>query len=134
DILHSEAQVRLHLHNHLEPAGYIIPCAARLGMLATMDFEVVRIALNQPGVLLTPLAINISADALCSTNFREQVIAALQAEPDKARRLWLDFSEPCALRHPAEFRSLSHALLILGCQVGLEHVGPEFTRIAGLED
>lgn len=134
EILHFEAPVRLQLDSQLQPAGYFVPWAARLGILPTIDFEVVKIALHQLRFLRTPLAVNISADALCDARFREQVIISLRAEPDKARDLWLEFSESCALRHTAEFRSFSHVLRTLGCRVGLEHVGPEFTRIAELQD
>jgi diguanylate cyclase (GGDEF)-like protein len=134
DILHFEAPVRLQLDDHLQPAGYFVPWASRLGMMPTIDIEVVKTALHQLSFLQTPLAINVSADALCDARFREQVITLLTGEKDKARDLWLEFSESCALRHPAEFRSFSHILRELGCRVGLEHVGPEFTHISELQD
>lgn len=134
DILHFEAPVRLQLDNSLQPAGYFVPWAARLGMMPTIDIEVIKTALHQLSFLSTPLAVNISADALCSAQFREQAIHVLQSEPKKARDLWLEFPESCALRHTAEFRSFSHALRQLGCHVGLEHVGHEFTRIKELQD
>jgi EAL domain-containing protein (putative c-di-GMP-specific phosphodiesterase class I) len=102
-------------------------------MMPIIDFDVIKTALNQLSFLQTPLAVNVSADALCSARFRDQVTHLLQAEPDKARDLWLDFPESCALRHTAEFRSFSHTLRELGCRVGLEHVGPEFTRINELQ-
>lgn len=133
DILHFEVPVRLQLDNSLQPAGYFVPWAARLGMMPIIDFDVIKIALDQLTFLQTPLAVNVSADALCSAGFRDQVIRLLQAEPDKARDLWLDFPESCALRHTAEFRSFSHTLRELGCRVGLEHAGSEFTRINELQ-
>jgi len=134
EILHFEAPVRMQLDHQLQPAGYFVPWAARLGMLPAIDLEVVKIALHQLSFVQTPLAVNISADALCDAHFREQVIICLRAEPNKTRDLWLEFSESCALRHTAEFRSFSHVLRTLGCRVGLEHVGPEFMRITELQD
>lgn len=134
NILHFEAPVRLQFDDRLQPAGYFVPWASRLGMMPIIDLEVVKTALHQLSFLQAPLAINVSADALCNAGFREQVITLLTAEKNKAPNLWLEFSESCALRHPAEFRSFSHILRELGCRVGLEHVGPEFTRISELQD
>ncbi len=48
--------------------------------------------------------------------------------------MWLDFAETCALRHAAEFRTFNAPLRALGCKVGLEHVGAEFSRIRELQD
>lgn len=133
EILHMEAPVRLQLDGEFQPAGYFVPWATRLGLMPEVDLQVIKIALNQLNTSPVPLAINVSADALCNAHFREQVIQLLKAEPSKAHELWLDFSESCALRHAAEFRSFSHQLRALGCRVGLEHVGPEFTRITELQ-
>src|SRR5690606_13537367 len=108
EILHFEAPLRLQFDDGLQNAGYVVPWASRLGMMPMIDLEVVKLALDQLRFLSTALAINVSCDALCNAQFRTQVIALLQREPDQARDLWLEFPEACVLRHPAEFRSFSH--------------------------
>jgi EAL domain-containing protein (putative c-di-GMP-specific phosphodiesterase class I)/GGDEF domain-containing protein len=134
DILHFEAPVRLQLDGQLQPAGYFVHWAARLGLIPRIDLEVVKTALRQLAHLKLPLAINISADSLCNADFRAQVIALLTSASDEAKDLWLDFPESCALRHMAEFRAFSAQLRSFGCRVGLEHVGLELTHIRELQD
>lgn len=134
NILHLEAPVRLRLDEKLQSAGYFVPWASRLGMMPQIDFEVIETALAQVSAHALPLAVNVSADALCDAGFRDRVIKLLGFNSDKIPNIWLEFSESCAVRHAAEFRSFSHSLRELGCRVGLEHVGPEFTRITELQD
>jgi len=133
DILHIESPVRLLLDDDWQPAGYFMPWAARLGIMPAIDLEVIKSALasiqNE-----SPIAINISAESLCSADFREQALALLKLSLNKTNRLWLEFPESCALRHMAELRSFTNVLRTLGCHVGLEHVGLEFTKIRELQD
>lgn len=133
DLLHHEAAVRLELDNELKPAGYFIPWAVRLGLMPDIDLAVVQLALTQLRQTPGPLAINISAAALCHANFREQVIALLQNESLHAQHLWLEFPEICMLRHLEELRAFSTRLRALGCRIGLEHVGLEFTQFGNLQ-
>lgn len=130
--LHNEAPVRLLLDDDWQPAGYFMPWAARLGMMPAIDLEVIKNALNNNSD--SAIAINISADSLCNADFREQAIALLNQSIQHAQNLWLEFPESCALRHMAELRSFTSALRTLGCRVGLEHVGLEFTKIRELQD
>jgi len=134
DLLHYEAAVRLELEGELKPAGYFIPWAVRLGLMPDVDLAVVKLALIQLSRAPGPLAINISAAALCSVNFREQIIALLTNQPQSAKHLWLEFSEICVLRHLEELRAFSARLRSMGCRVGLEHVGLEFTQFGSLQD
>ncbi|HWV13783.1 MAG TPA: EAL domain-containing protein [Cellvibrio sp.] len=134
DILHYEAPVRLQLHNELQPAGYFMPWAARLGIMHLIDLQVINIALQTLKTSRTPIAINISADALCNAQFREQALAVIARHVPQANHLWIEFPESCALRHLAELRNFALDLRNLGCHVGLEHVGLEFTKIRELQD
>lgn len=134
DLLHYETAVRLELDGELRPAGYFIPWAVRLGLMPEVDLAVVKLALIQLGRAPGPLAINISAAALCSVNFREQIVALLSDQPQSAKHLWLEFTEVCVLRHLEELRAFSARLRSLGCRVGLEHVGLEFTQFGNLQD
>jgi len=134
ELLHYEAAVRLELDDELKPAGYFMPWAARLGLMPDVDLAVLKLALIQLKRTPGPLAINISAAALCSTIFREQAVALLQGEAQTAQHLWLEFPEICVLRHLEELRAFTARLRRLGCRVGLEHVGLEFTRFGNLQD
>jgi diguanylate cyclase (GGDEF)-like protein len=133
DLLHNETAVRLELDGELKPAGYFMPWAVRLGLMPDVDLAVLKLALTQLGRAPGPLAINISAAALCSANFREQVLALLLNESQQAKHLWIEFPEICMLRHLEELRAFSTRLRSLGCRVGLEHVGLEFTQFGNLQ-
>ncbi|MDR7090927.1 MULTISPECIES: bifunctional diguanylate cyclase/phosphodiesterase [Cellvibrio] len=133
DLLHNETAVRLELDGELKPAGYFMPWAVRLGLMPDVDLAVLKLALTQLGRSPGPLAINISAAALCSANFREQVLALLLNESQQAKHLWIEFPEICMLRHLEELRAFSTRLRSLGCRVGLEHVGLEFTQFGNLQ-
>ena len=133
EVLHFEAPVRLLLDDDWQPAGYFMPWAARLGIMPAIDLEVIRAALEMLDKDKA-VAINISADSLCNANFREQALSLLNQSLAKANNLWLEFPESCALRHMAELRSFTNSLRAIGCHIGLEHVGLEFTKIRELQD
>ncbi|QEY14504.1 EAL domain-containing protein [Cellvibrio sp. KY-GH-1] len=133
-LLHLETAVRLKLDNEYRPAGYFMPWAVRLGVMASIDIAVLSLAIKHMKNLQQDLAINISALALCDAHFREQAIALLEAHPQEAKRLWLEFPEICVLRHLEELRAFIIRLRSLGCKVGLEHVGLEFTQFGNLQD
>lgn len=134
ELLHHEAAVRLELDNELKSAGYFIPWAVRLGLMPDVDLAVLKLALTQLKRTPAPLAINLSAATLCNTGFREQIITLLQSDLQSAQYLWLEFPEVCVLRHLEELRTFAARLRSLGCRVGLEHVGLEFTQFGSLQD
>ncbi len=133
-LLHLETAARLKLDNEYRPAGYFMPWAVRLGIMADIDIAVLTLAIKQMKNLQHDLAINISALALCNAHFREQAIALLEEHPQEAKKLWLEFPEICVLRHLEELRAFIIRLRALGCKVGLEHVGLEFTQFGNLQD
>ncbi len=133
EILHYEAPVRLLLDDDWQPAGYFMPWAARLGIMPAIDLEVIKAALATLEKS-SAIAINISADSLCNATFREQALSLLNHSLPKTSGLWLEFPESCALRHMAELRSFTNSLRAIGCHIGLEHVGLEFTKIRELQD
>lgn len=134
ELLHYEAPARLQLDEQLQPAGYFMPWASRLGMMQAIDLQVINTALQTLKSSRSSIAINISAEALCNATFREQALALLGKHLPQAHHLWLEFPESCALRHLAELRNFALDLRNLGCRVGLEHVGLEFTKIRELQD
>lgn len=134
ELLHYEAPVRLYLDQQWQPAGYFMPWAARLGILPLIDLKVIKTALAQLKNNDRCMAINISADALCNANFREQALVLIEQSAVEAQRLSVEFPESCALRHMAELRQFAITLSKAGCRIGLEHVGLEFTKIRELQD
>ncbi|MCK8515470.1 EAL domain-containing protein [Methylonatrum kenyense] len=133
--LHRECLARLHLDNRLQPAGYFIPWAARLGLLARVDRDVVNVALARLQTPTAgPLAINLSPQTLEDPAFCLELARRLNAAPSLASRLLVEIPEHAALRHLESFRSLCLSLRVAGCQIGMEHVGPDFHRIADLHD
>jgi diguanylate cyclase (GGDEF)-like protein len=134
ELIHLESPVRMRVGDEEKPAGYFIPWASRLNLLAAIDLAVVKLALNHLEKSLVPLAIHISSDVLCNTRFREQLILLLSQAKNSTKDLWIEFSEVSIIRHPNEFRSMVKELRELGCKVGLEHAGLEFTRFEQLQD
>jgi len=134
ELIHLESPVRMRSGDEEKSAGYFIPWASRLNLLATIDLAVVKLALKNLMQSSTPLAVNISSDLLCNSRFREQLFVCLSQAKDSTKNLWIEFSEVSILRYPNEFRSMVKELRTLGCKVGLEHAGLEFTRFEQLQD
>lgn len=134
DLVHLDAPLRLEFEDGLKPASLFMPWASRLGLLPQIDLAVVKHALSQLQKTPQPLAINVSADALCNAGFREKTLQLLQKYEEQAKNLWIDFPETCALRHMEELKAFCGQLRALGCQPGLEHVGLEFTQFEQLQD
>lgn len=134
ELVHDETAVRLQLDNEQKPAGYFIPWAVRLGIMSNIDLAVLRMALTQLANMAQPMAINVSAAALCSASFREQALELIAAHPGRTSQLWLEFPETCVVRHAEELRIFTTQLRQLGCSVGLEHVGLEFTQFDKLQE
>ncbi len=135
-LLHQQAPVRLKFDGDWWPAGVFLPWAARLGMLSRIDALVVETACarlaRDPGV--PAQAINVSAESLRSTDFRDALLRILHAHPAVAPRLWVEVQESSALKYPVEFRALCLALRPLGCKLGLKNAGQRFSRFTALHD
>lgn len=133
-LLHFETPVRLRIGDDWLAANSVLPWAARLGFMPRLDVKVVEKALKEIAVQGKPLGVNISPEALCDPGFRTILVQKLHKAPKLANSLWLEVSEGGAVRHVAEFRKLVAALKPLGTKVGIEHVGPQFSRIGDLHD
>ncbi len=133
ELLHWESPVRLFLEQQWQSAGYFVGWAKRLGALPNIDWLVINQALKNIQQSGEPYAVNVSESSLCDADFRTKVRTLLQQCPSICHQLWLEFPESCAIRHLPQLKSFSAELRQLGCKVGLEHVGLEFTRIRELE-
>lgn len=132
-LIHWERPVRLFIDGIWQNAGFFVGWARRLGVLAEIDWQVVRFAINDIREHERDSAVNISESALCDLEFRTRVLDLLKYHPVEAARLWLEFPETCAVRQMPQLKQFSTQLRELGCKVGLEHVGLEFTQIRELE-
>lgn len=136
-LMHRECPLRLMFDEHGEwqPAGRFLPVAERLRLTPQLDLAAVALGLDEleakPG--LTGLAINLSASSLALSTFRDDLFKLLKRRPG-AKRLWLEVSESGALAHFDAFRALCKELRDVGCQLGLEHFGRQFSEIGRFHD
>lgn len=133
-VLHLEAPARLRLGGEWLPAGRFVAWAGRLGLLPALDALVVDAALARISRERVPLGINLSPESVRDATFLQGLVLRLKRQPELATLLWLEVPEFGAFRHLAAFRAFCLALKPLGCHLGLEHVGPCFSRIGELHD
>jgi diguanylate cyclase (GGDEF)-like protein len=135
---HRECPLRLMFDERGEwlPAGQFLPIAERLKLTPALDLAAVTLGLqelkSQPE--LTGLAINLSASSVEDAEFRQKLLALLNAQKSTAARLWLEVAENGALKHLDMFRELCRGLKSVGCRIGLEHFGHQFSQIGLLHD
>ncbi|WP_301102169.1 EAL domain-containing protein [Propionivibrio sp.] len=135
---HRECPLRLMFDEQGEwlLAGQFLPIAERLRLTPALDLVAVTLGLHelqsQPD--LPGLAINLSASSVSDGAFRKKLLALLAAHRTHAARLWLEVPENGALKHLPVFRELCHALKAVGCRVGLEHFGHQFSQIGLLHE
>ena len=135
---HRECPLRLMFDEQSEwlPAGRFLPIAERLKLTPELDLAAVSLGLqelkNNPQ--LPGLAINLSASSVDDAQFQGRLLGLLDAQPELAKRLWLEVAEAGALKHLAQFRGLCQALKARGCRAGLEHFGHQFSQIGLLHD
>ena len=132
-IIHYERPVRLNIDGSWQSAGYFVGWARRLGLLAHIDEQVLSTALADIQAKHLPYAINFSESSLCDAHFRSRALELLGQTQEFNAHLWVEFPESCAIRQMPQLKQFSRALRDLGCKVGLEHVGLEFTRIEELQ-
>ena len=136
-LLHRECPLRLMFDEDGEwqPAGRFLPVAERLKLTPQLDLAAVALGLRElddkPG--LAGLAINLSASSIQSTAFRDELKHLLRRHSGTPR-LWLEVSEAGALAHFDAFRALCMELKDVGCQMGIEHFGRQFSEVGKLHD
>ena len=135
---HRECPLRLMFDEKGEwlPAGQFLPIAERLKLTPALDLAAVALGLQelkaQPN--LAGLAINLSASSVEDADFRKKLLSLLNTQKGTASRLWLEVAENGALKHLPMFRELCHGLKSVGCRIGLEHFGHQFSQIGLLHD
>ncbi|MFW3616495.1 EAL domain-containing protein [Billgrantia antri] len=132
--IHHEVPSRLRLKGEWRPAGVFLPWVSRLAMTPTLDLAVVSAAIADVESSDKAVAINLSAESLNDGHFVGELLSRVSAHHGIADRLWFELPQSVAMQQPQALKTLCHALLGLGCRVGLEHVGTQFGRIEGLQD
>lgn len=136
-LLHRECPLRLMFDEggEWQPAGRFLPVAERMRLTPQLDLAAVALGLEEleakPG--LPGLAINLSASSLALPAFRDDLYQLLVNRPGTTR-LWLEVAESGALLHLDAFRVLCAQVRGLGCKLGLEHFGRQFSEIGRLHD
>lgn len=136
-LLHRECPLRLMFDEHGEwqPAGKFLPVAERLKMTPQLDLAAIALGLDELEAtpLLPGLAINLSASSIQLPEFRNDLQRLLRNRSGTVR-LWLEVSESGALAHFEAFKALCLDLRGLGCQLGIEHFGRQFSEIGRLHE
>ena len=136
-LLHRECPLRLMFDEggEWQPAGRFLPVAERLKLTPQLDLAAVALGLAdlaaQPE--LRGLAINLSASSIQHPEFRLELYHLLK-QNQASNRLWLEVSEAGALNHFEAFCDLCLTLKDVGCLMGIEHFGRQFSEIGRLHD
>lgn len=135
-LLHLECPLRLQASEGGEwlAAGSFMPIASRLAMTAELDLAAVRLALERIAAGAAAVAVNLSGESIIDPSFRQRLQAQIAARKEIAPRLWLEISEVGAFQHFADFQAICNTLRPLGCRLGIEHFGRQFSEIGRLND
>jgi predicted signal transduction protein with EAL and GGDEF domain len=136
-LIHRECPLRLMFDENGEwqPAGRFLPQAERLRLTPQLDLAAVALGLDELEAkpALAGLAINLSASSLGLPEFRASLTQLLKQRAGTPR-LWLEVAESGVLMHFDSFRALCLELRDLGCKLGVEHFGRQFSEIGRLHD
>lgn len=133
-LLHLECPLRLQAAEDGEwlAAGSFMPMASRLSMTTELDLAAARLALERIAAGAPAVAVNLSGESIRDAAFRARLYAQIASRKDLAPRLWLEVSEIGAFQHFDEFHAFCDALRPLGCRLGIEHFGRQFSEIGRL--
>ncbi|MBS1144804.1 MAG: diguanylate cyclase/phosphodiesterase [Proteobacteria bacterium] len=133
-LLHFECPLRLQATEDGEwlTAGSFMPMASRLSMTTELDLAATRLALERISAGAPAVAVNLSGESILDASFRARLFALIASRKDLAQRLWLEVSEIGAFQHFEEFHAFCDALRPLGCRLGIEHFGRQFSEIGRL--
>jgi diguanylate cyclase (GGDEF)-like protein len=131
ELIHLECPLRLQLEPQglFETAARWLPLAMRTRLTAPIDERAVELALADIERDSRPRCVNLSSGSLLDSAFASRLRTMLLAEPQLARRLWLEVPEIASFDHFAQVQELAHQLRPTGARVGLEHAGERLSRI-----
>ena len=133
-LLHVECPLRMQAVAGGEwlAAGSFMPMAGRLGLTSEFDLAAVRMALARIADGAAAVAVNLSGESILHPAFRQRLQALVAARRELAARLWLEVSEVGAFQHFDAFQDFCNDLRPLGCRLGIEHFGRQFSEIGRL--
>ncbi|MDE2441309.1 MAG: EAL domain-containing protein [Betaproteobacteria bacterium] len=133
-LLHLECPLRLQAAEDGEwlAAGSFMPMASRLAMTTELDLAAARLALERITAGASAVAVNLSGESIIDAAFRARLLALIGSRKDLATRLWLEISEVGVFQHFPAFQAFCDALRPLGCRLGIEHFGRQFSEIGRL--
>jgi diguanylate cyclase (GGDEF)-like protein len=135
-LLHLECPLRLQACEGGEwlAAGSFMPIASRLSMTTELDLAAARLAMDRIAAGAAAVAVNLSGESIRDAHFRRRLHAQIATRKDLAPRLWLEVAEVGAFQHFSEFQTFCNLLRPLGCRLGIEHFGRQFSEIGHLHD
>ncbi len=133
-LLHLECPLRLKASDDGEwlTAGSFMPMASRLAMTTELDLAAARLALERIAAGAAAVAVNLSGESIIDATFRAKLYALIGSRKELANRLWLEVSEVGVFQHFPAFQAFCDALRPLGCRLGIEHFGRQFSEIGRL--
>lgn len=136
DLLHFECPLRLQTTENGEwlAAGSFMPVASRLAMTCELDLAAVSLALDRLAAGTNAVAVNLSGESVLDASFRQRLEKLIAARSELAPRLWLEVAENGAFQHFDAFVAFTRELRPLGCRVGIEHFGRQFSQVGRLHD
>ena len=134
ELIHQESPVRLQIDQQRYDAAQFLPWINRLDLALELDREVITLALAQLAEPTAKIGINLSPQSIADPRFIDWILQTLRAQQDKASRLWIEIPEYGVYQHLEGFRTLCQQLKIVGCQVGIKHLGYEISQIGQLHD
>lgn len=115
-------------------AGRFLPFAERFSLVRDVDLTALNLALAELEADdgLAGLWLNLSAKSIGDPEFRRQLLERLAEHPACHGRLWLEVPESGGLARLEALRELCRELKPLGCGLGLEHYGHQFSQVGRL--
>ena len=135
-LIHLECPLRVQLEEggEFQPAARWLALARRSRLMPEVDLAALDLALQAIAADGRPRAVHVSLVSATLPGFAAEVARCLQAAPDAARLLsleWADAARPADLRALAEAAALWHRY---GARVGAEHAGAAAQQLPRLQD
>jgi EAL domain-containing protein (putative c-di-GMP-specific phosphodiesterase class I) len=111
-----------------------MPMASRLSLTTELDLAAARLALDRIAAGASAVAVNLSGESILAPHFRTRLQLLIAARKELAPQLWLEVSEIGAFQHFDAFQTFCNTLRPLGCHLGIEHFGRQFSEIGKLHD
>lgn len=137
EVIHYESPARLQLTENGPwlAAGEFIAWANQLGLVAQLDLLVLETAIQALAADETrAIAVNVSTSAMFDPDYHIHLTQLLTKNTAIADRLWLEVSEQSVFENLPAFIRFCELAKPLGCQLGVEHIGTQISRLGELHD